>query len=85
MKNKNITLTKRIFYNIQNLPTFHKEERLVNLVRGRECFVGLSILIVYVVQAGGAGSVGGSEQARGSSGLPTEACSSAFYITIVYK
>ena len=28
-------------------PTFHSEERLVNLVRGRECFAGLSILLVY--------------------------------------
>ena len=78
-------MTKRVFYNLQSPLSFHWEERLVNLVRGRVCFVGLSILIVYVVQAGGAGSVGGSEQARGSSGLPTEACSSALYITIVYK
>ena len=30
------------FSNLQNHPTFHSEEKLVNLVRGRECFVGLS-------------------------------------------
>ena len=27
---------------LHNHPIFHSEERLVNLVRGRECFVGLS-------------------------------------------
>ena len=36
-----------MFFNLQNHPTFHSEERLVNLVRGRECFVGLSILLVF--------------------------------------
>ena len=36
-----------IFYILLNHPTFHSEERLVNLVKGRECFVGLSILLVY--------------------------------------
>ena len=35
-------------------PTFHSEERLVNLVRGRECFVGLSMILVYVANLGGA-------------------------------
>ena len=39
------------FYNLQNHPTVHSEERLVNLVRGRECFVGLSLLLVH--DAGG--------------------------------
>ena len=33
-----------IFFDLQNHPTFHSEERLANLVRRRECFVGLSIL-----------------------------------------
>ena len=28
-----------------NHPTFHSEERLVNSERGRECLVGLSILL----------------------------------------
>ena len=32
---------------IVNHPTFHSDERLVNLERGRECFVSLSILIVW--------------------------------------
>ena len=36
---------------IVNHPTFHSDERLVNLERGRECFVSLSILFVYGSQA----------------------------------
>ena len=35
-------MTKHIFFTQQNHPTFHWEERLINLERGRECFVGLS-------------------------------------------
>ena len=35
------------FFNLQNHPTLHPEERLVNLERGRGCFVCLSILLVY--------------------------------------
>ena len=35
------------FFNLQNHLTFNSEERLVNLLRGRECFVGLSVLIFY--------------------------------------
>ena len=31
----------------QNDPTSHPEERLVNVVRGSECFVCLSIFLVY--------------------------------------
>ena len=42
------SLTAQIFFNLQNRPSFHSEERLVNLERGRECIVGLSILLVYV-------------------------------------
>ena len=42
-KNQNNSLTVQIFINLQNHPTFHSEERLVILVSGRECFVGLSI------------------------------------------
>ena len=34
--------------NLKNYPTFHWEERLVNLGRGRECLVGLSILLVVM-------------------------------------
>ena len=37
------TLTVHIFCNLQNHPNIHSEDRLVNLARGRECFVGLSI------------------------------------------
>ena len=42
-------LIVQIFYNLQDSPTFLSEERLVNLVRRSECFVGLSIffLVVY--------------------------------------
>ena len=46
---KNNALIIQIFYNLQNQPTFHSEERLVNLARGREFFVGLSISLVYDV------------------------------------
>ena len=38
-----------VLYNLRNRPTFHAEERLVNLARGRECFVDLSIYIRYIV------------------------------------
>ena len=47
LKTKNNSLTVNTFFNLQNHPTFHSEERLVNLERGRECCVGLSILLVY--------------------------------------
>ena len=40
-------MTVPFCFNLQNHPTFHSEERLVNLLRGGECFVGLSILLVY--------------------------------------
>ena len=43
---ENNSLTVQIFSNLQSHPYFHSEERLVNLVRGRECFVGLYILLV---------------------------------------
>ena len=42
------SLTAQIFFNLQNRPSFHSKERLVNLERGRECIVVLSILLVYV-------------------------------------
>ena len=43
-KSKNNSLTVQIFCNLKNHPTFHSVDRLANLVRGRECCVGLSIL-----------------------------------------
>ena len=46
-KTKNNSLKLQFFSNLQNHPTFTSEERLVNLQRGRECFVGLSVLLVY--------------------------------------
>ena len=49
LKTKNNSLTVQIFFNLQNHSTFHSEERLVKLARGRECFVGLSILLVYMI------------------------------------
>ena len=39
---------KKIFFNLRNHPTFNSEKRLVNLKRGRECSVGLSMLLVYM-------------------------------------
>ena len=35
-----------MFVNLQNHLTFHSEERLVNLVRDRECFDGLSTYVI---------------------------------------
>ena len=32
-------------FNLQNHHTFHSEERLVNLEKGREFFIGLSMLL----------------------------------------
>ena len=46
-KTKINVLTVRIFYNLQNCQSLQSAERLANLVRGRECFVGLSILFVH--------------------------------------
>ena len=45
-KNNN-SLTVQNFYNLQNHPTFHSEEKLAKLVRRRECFVGLSIFFNF--------------------------------------
>ena len=49
--------TVQIFYYLQNHLNFHSEEMLANFVRGRECFVGLSLILVYscgtVVMANG--------------------------------
>ena len=39
-------IDRKFFFILQNHPTFHSEERLVNLVRGRECS-GWSICINY--------------------------------------
>ena len=49
VKTKNNTLIVQIFYNLENRPTFHSEKRLVKI---RECFVGLSILLVCSGNAG---------------------------------
>ena len=38
IKNTN-SMTVQVFFNLQNHPTFHSEERVVNFVRGRERFV----------------------------------------------
>ena len=37
-------MPEQIIFNLQNHPTLRSEERLVNLTKGRECFVGLYIL-----------------------------------------
>ena len=34
----------QIFYNLENHPTLHSEDKLANWARGREWFVGLSVL-----------------------------------------
>ena len=47
LKTTNNLLTLQIFFNLQNHPTFHSKERLVNFERVRDCLVGLSILLVY--------------------------------------
>ena len=39
----NNTLIVQIFYNLQNHPTIHTEERLVIPAKGRQFFVDLSI------------------------------------------
>ena len=44
---KNNSLSVQIFCNLQYHPTFLSSEMLVNLVRRRECFDGLAILLVY--------------------------------------
>ena len=41
-------MTAQIFFYLQITNTFRSQERLVNIARGRECFVGLSnILFIY--------------------------------------
>ena len=45
--NENNSLSVQIFFHLPNHPTFFSEDRLVNLERGREWFVGLSILLIY--------------------------------------
>ena len=47
--NKKLLLTVHIFYNLQSHHTFHSEERLVNLLSRRECLVGLSMLLIYML------------------------------------
>ena len=47
IKTKNNALTLNTFCNLQNYPTFHIEDRLVNIFRRRECIVGPSILLVF--------------------------------------
>ena len=44
---KKLAKNLKNFFNLQIHPNFRSEERLDNLVRGRESFVGLSILLVY--------------------------------------
>ena len=48
---KFIDLPVQFFFNLQNHPTCHSGERLVNLEGGRECFVGLSILLQWFMVA----------------------------------
>ena len=45
-----MSLPVQIFFNLQNHHSFHSEERLDNLVTWRECFVGLSILLVFALK-----------------------------------
>ena len=53
LKTKNNSLYVQMFTILQNHTTFHSEERLVNFVKGRECFVGLSILLIYGIHSPG--------------------------------
>ena len=41
-------LSVNIFFSLQNHPTFHSEEQLVNLARGRECFVA-NCWSIYII------------------------------------
>ena len=45
--NKNYLLYIQIFFNLQNHPSVHLEERMADLAKERECFVDLSIFLVY--------------------------------------
>ena len=45
-KTENSSLAVKFFFNLQNHPIFHSEERFL-LARGRECFVGLSTVYIY--------------------------------------
>ena len=47
---KNISWSIKKFQSTKNRPTLHSEKGLVNLERGRQCFIGLSKLLVYAVQ-----------------------------------
>ena len=51
MIKKKKLLTVQICYDLQNHPTFNSEEMLANSLRGRECFVGLSLLLSYGVSS----------------------------------
>ena len=51
-KNKNNSLTEHIFFNLKNHPTYHSEARLVNLLRARWCFAGVSIFLVFALSVG---------------------------------
>ena len=46
IKNKNNNIDKHIHQILQNHPTFHSEERSVNLVRRREHIDGLQYLLI---------------------------------------
>ena len=76
--------------NLQNNSTFHSEESLVNLERGRECFVGLSILLFYARHLPAAlprplvpppGSPG-QEGEGGGAGTLTAACGNSRVSTV---
>ena len=48
-QNTKFNWLKQIFYSLQNHPTFHPDESLVNLVKERECFAGLSMLFIFAL------------------------------------
>ena len=52
LKTKKYSWAIQIFVESKNHPTFHSEERLFNLESGRECFVGLSSLLISYFSGG---------------------------------
>ena len=73
IKKKYIKLTLQIVYNTLNHPFFHSKERMINLARGRECFVGLYLQYYYsslCVQGVPGSAGGGREQAPQPDGVP---------------
>ena len=84
LKTKNNSLPAQIFFNLQNHPPFHSEERLVNLVKGRECLVGLSILCSGGGHPCGGGGGGGGVYHDGGGGVAAGGCGAHRCVLVAY-